>query len=240
MNVPENPAGTDATASYSGTQNVVKAEKSSDATPWPFIQTYTFSSTIEIQYNKAGGAQISTLTYDDVDSVGLSLDRSAYPAGAHVHVTIEDNRLNIDPTSDDIWTWNVESGMMYYMIDTDSVDTGVYPLRVIPTTGTIDDAARTIALWDATSACADCILLIEPNRQNEFLAHNAVLELDAGLTDLPIRATADKVDEVVGVEDDRDTLGIDETVTPVTPVTPEMWFTVAGRRRTKHRSLYCN
>ena len=117
-------SGAEGAYSGGGNQNVVKAEKSlltgddAPTTPtttpqgdftWPLIQTYLFSSTIEIQYNKAGGTQISSLTYDDVDSPGLSLDRSTYPVGAQVHVTIEDNRLNIDPTSDDIWAWNTAS-----------------------------------------------------------------------------------------------------------------------------------
>ena len=115
----ENPTGTDAVASYAGTdQNVVKAAKSLvNGNDWPFIQTYIFPGTIEIEYNKAGGTQTSTLTFDDADSPGLSLDRSIYPAGAQVHVTIEDNRLNIDPTSDDIWAWNTADQTMYYMVD---------------------------------------------------------------------------------------------------------------------------
>ena len=83
---------------------------------WPFIQTYSFSSTIEIQYNKAGGTQITTLDFDD-NADGLSLDRSDYPLGATVHVTIGDHRLNIDPTSADIWTWNMDTGDKYYGSD---------------------------------------------------------------------------------------------------------------------------
>ena len=140
-------AETDAVASYSGVQNAVKAEKSTaeeGLTNWPFIQTYLFPTNIEIEYNKAGGTQISTLTYDDVDSPGLSLDRSIYPSGAQVHVTIEDNRLNIDPTSDDIWTWNVESGVMYYMINAiGNGATDVHTLRVITPTGTGETGVET-------------------------------------------------------------------------------------------------
>ena len=199
------PTGTDAVASYSGDQNVVKAAKTSSTTPWPFIQTYEFPGTIEIQYNKAGGTQISTLTFDDADSPGLSLDRSIYPAGAQVHVTIEDNRLNIDPTSDDIWAWNTADQTMYYMVNA-------------------DNSARDLSLgtdeveWLATGACGDCVLLIEPNRQNDKLLEDAVLEL-VSLGDLPIRET---VEEVIGVEED-DTTEIEL----VEAVAPEMWFIVA-------------
>ena len=204
-------------ASYSGTgQNVVKAEKSlatgvtaPAGTAWPFIQTYEFPGTIEIQYNKAGGTQISTLTYDDVDSVGLSLDRSTYPAGAQVHVTIEDNRLNIDPTSDDIWAWNTaaEPVVMYYMVNTDNDARDL--------TGT-----AAITGWIATDACGDCVLLIEPNRQTDTLIEDAVLEL-VSLTDLPIPDTVEAVDAIEA----------DNTVTPAieaaAAIPAEMWFIVA-------------
>ena len=102
-------------AATTGTQKVPAATKTvaTENASWPFIQTYSFSSTIEIQYNKAGGTQITTLSFDD-NADGLSLDRSDYPLGATVHVTIGDHRLNIDPTSADIWTWNMDTGDKYY------------------------------------------------------------------------------------------------------------------------------
>ena len=96
--------------------NVPAAAKGSETPLWPFIQTYSFSSTIEIQYNKAGGTQITTLSFDD-NADGLSLDRSDYPLGATVHVTIGDHRLNIDPTTADVWTWNMDTGDKYYGSD---------------------------------------------------------------------------------------------------------------------------
>ena len=196
--VSPTPLGTDSGAVYYAAtgQNAVKAEKSlTNGGNWPLIQTYAFPGTIEIQYNKAGGTQISTLTFDDADSPGLSLDRSIYPAGAQVHVTIEDNRLNIDPTSDDIWAWNTADQTMYYMVNADNSARDLLD-------GTIDAAT-----WLATDACGDCVLLIEPNRQNDKLLEDAILVLDTGLGDLPIRET---------VEADADP-----------PVAAEMWFIVA-------------
>ena len=114
---------------------------------WPIIQTYAFPSTIEIQYNKAGGTQITTLDFDD-NAGGLSLDRSIYPSGATVHVTIDDHRLNIDPTSDDVWTWNIDTGEVYrnLQINTDNAFVGT-PV-------------------DAASVCADCTLAVTYNRSS--------------------------------------------------------------------------
>ena len=45
------------------------------------------------------------------------MDRSVYPVAAQIHATITDHRLNIDPTSDDVWTWNTGDGAVYYMLD---------------------------------------------------------------------------------------------------------------------------
>ena len=141
-------------ASYSGATGADAAVRSPiSATPtqtgltWPIIQTYAFPSTIEIQYNKAGGTQITTLDFDD-NAGGLSLDRSIYPSGATVHVTIDDHRLNIDPTSDDVWTWNIDTGEVYRNLQIDAANAFV---------GTPVDAA---------SVCADCTLAVTYNRSS--------------------------------------------------------------------------
>jgi len=83
---------------------------------WPFIQLYTLNPTgnVVVQYNKGGGAQSTTLTFDTVDQfAGASFDRTIYPQDAQVHVTITDLWLNIDPTDEDSWTFgtNVTNGL---------------------------------------------------------------------------------------------------------------------------------
>jgi hypothetical protein len=75
---------------------------------WPFIQLYTLNPTgnVVIQYNKGGGVQTTTLTFDSVDQFAeASLDRASYTPGAEVHATITDLWLNIDPTDEDSWTF---------------------------------------------------------------------------------------------------------------------------------------
>ena len=86
---------------------------------WPFIQLYnlTTGGNVAIQYNKAGGAQTATLTFDTVDDyAGIDLDRTTYPQSAQVHVTVTDAWLNIDPTDADSWTWDTDNGNAYYQI----------------------------------------------------------------------------------------------------------------------------
>ena len=75
---------------------------------WPFVQVYTLNPTgnVVVQYNKGGGAQTTTLTFDTVDQfAGAELDKSSYGNGDEVHATITDLWLNIDPTDEDSWTF---------------------------------------------------------------------------------------------------------------------------------------
>jgi hypothetical protein len=79
-----------------------------DVDAWPFIQLYDFNPTgsVEIKYNKGGGTQTTTLTFDTLDTFSdLSLDRSSYTTGSEVHAVITDGQLNIDPTDEDSWTF---------------------------------------------------------------------------------------------------------------------------------------
>jgi len=76
---------------------------------WPLIQLFTFSNNVSIEYDKAGGSETVNLTYDDMTDISLKLDRSGYPQGADVFVTINDMQLNEDPTAVNSWTFNVNS-----------------------------------------------------------------------------------------------------------------------------------
>ena len=126
-----NGAGTDPL-----TQNVVREAKSlSDGAGnsgqigvttdehWPFIQLYTLSEggNVVVTYNKGGGVQTTTLTFDDVDEfAGIELDRASYTPGAPVHATVTDLWLNIDPTDEDSWTFGTtgtgEEGSTNYQV----------------------------------------------------------------------------------------------------------------------------
>ncbi|MBI5859620.1 MAG: hypothetical protein HZB73_02685, partial [Nitrosarchaeum sp.] len=75
---------------------------------WPFVQLYAFSTggNAIVQYNKGGGVQTTTLTFDTVEQfANLSADRAKYTQGADVHATITDLWLNIDSTDEDSWTF---------------------------------------------------------------------------------------------------------------------------------------
>ena len=150
-------AGDGSPEKYCGTaQNVVRSAKSistgDDTATWPFIQTYEFPGTIEIQYNKAGGAQITTLKFED-NAPGLFLDRTTYPPGATVHAIINDHRLNIDPTSADFWTWNIISQEKYYGGPATVAGVGDDPKTIIPSTV-------------VSAVCDGCDVKIDANRQS--------------------------------------------------------------------------
>jgi hypothetical protein len=79
---------------------------------WPFIQLYDLNPTgsVVINYNKGGGVQSTTLTFDSVDQFAkVEADRSVFPTGANVHLTLTDVQLNIDPTDEDSWTWGTSA-----------------------------------------------------------------------------------------------------------------------------------
>ena len=78
---------------------------------WPMVQTFDFTiETFEIKLEQPGADEIVVLTHDndDIDNyASIVLDRNAATNGAHVHATITDQALNIDPTSEDVVMFNV-------------------------------------------------------------------------------------------------------------------------------------
>jgi len=82
---------------------------------WPIIQLYNFAPTgnVVVTYNKGGGSQTTTLTFDSIPSslISSTLDRFQYPQGAEIHATIRDGQLDIDPTDEDSWTWATGAGI---------------------------------------------------------------------------------------------------------------------------------
>jgi len=88
---------------------------------WPFIQLYTLQQggNVVVQYNKGGGSQSTTLTFDTVSQYAkVDLDRAAYPKGSQVHTTLTDVQLNIDPTDEDTWVFqtNPNNATVYYNV----------------------------------------------------------------------------------------------------------------------------
>ena len=84
---------------------------------WPFIQLYDLSigSDVRVQYRGAGPVQEVELKFDTVEGfAGLSTDRDTYPFGAEVHLTVTDVILNIDPTDEDSWTFDITNGDVFY------------------------------------------------------------------------------------------------------------------------------
>jgi hypothetical protein len=94
---------------------------------WPFIQLYDLNPTgsVVVTYNKGGGAQSTTLTFDTVDQfANLESDRTVFPTGANVHLTMTDVQLNIDPTDEDSWTWGTiaTNNTVFYQLFTENGD----------------------------------------------------------------------------------------------------------------------
>ena len=123
-----NDATTDADQLYVNADVVVRQPKEVntansagtglDNDNWPIIQAFGFSidGSVTVSYAKGGNPQTVSITYldDPDDYASLSLDRSSYPAGADVHMTITSLAHNIDPTDEDSWTYNVDNNDQIY------------------------------------------------------------------------------------------------------------------------------
>ena len=137
---------------------------------WPFIQLYNLNPTgnVIVQYNKGGGAQTTTLTFDTAqDFASLELDRAIYGQGMEVHATITDLWLNIDPTDEDSWTFaaNEDSGLdlSYYQVFDENglpAGDGNAALAGIPLNFGLDGNDLDDLMCDD-----NCILFLDPNQQ---------------------------------------------------------------------------
>ncbi|MDH3502327.1 MAG: hypothetical protein OEL69_07470, partial [Nitrosopumilus sp.] len=131
---------------------------------WPFVQLYTLNPTgnVVIQYNKGGGVQTTSLTFDTVDNfASSSLDRAVYPPGSQIHATITDLWLNIDPTDEDSWTFGTVGTIStnYQVFD----ENGGTPGDVATNTDTNLLTSKLSALM-----CEDnCVLRFNPDVQNK-------------------------------------------------------------------------
>jgi len=81
---------------------------------WPFIQAMDFTlENIEIKLEQPGADEVVALKHDndDIDDfAGIEIDRQGANNGAHVHLTITDQALNLDPTAEDVVLFNVTAG----------------------------------------------------------------------------------------------------------------------------------
>ena len=131
---------------------------------FPFIQLYELNPTgnVIIKYNKGGGAQTTTLTFDTVEHyASLALDRTVFPRGSQVHVTITDLWLNIDPTDEDSWTFGTKAGSLstnYQVFDENGGNQGDTSQN---TNMVLADVLRTLMCED------NCVLAFNPDVQNK-------------------------------------------------------------------------
>ena len=175
---------------------------------WPFIQLYDFNltGTVKIQYNRGGGVQSVTLNYDTVDHLSsLSLDRSTYPNNSHVHFTITDTWLNIDPTDEDSWSWDVvgtsgadRSAVYYQAFDENG-------LRQTDRVGATAGAAPNMSASMAALECdGDCLLKLDVDAQGTNVP--VVVIRENGDSDPSLSGTT--VDELITVSETEAASGV--------------------------------
>jgi hypothetical protein len=129
------------------------------AADWPIIQTFDLTiETFEIKLEQPGADEIVVLTHDndDIDDyAGITLDRNAATNNAHLHLTITDQALNIDPTSEDVVMFNVTAdseGVSFSHRDA-TASSGNY----VAFDNSFDDNGKLIIDYDANSAGTDVL-----------------------------------------------------------------------------------
>ena len=196
---PPNAALADCTTyTADGSLNVVREEKQpssfgtgptigqiglNNVDNWPFIQLYPLNPTgnVIIQYNKGGGVQSTTLTFDTVENfASAELDRAVYPQGSAIHATITDLWLNIDPTDEDSWTFGALAGSAstnYQVFDENGAQAGdAVAGGVIDISDDLDDLMcedNCILLLDVDAQGSGAVITIQDN-------DDSVIVLNAG------------------------------------------------------------
>jgi len=83
-------------------------------TQWPIVQALDFTlENIDIKLEQPGADEIVSLKHDndDIDDyAGIELDRNAAHNNAELHLTITDQALNLDPTTEDVVVFDVTPG----------------------------------------------------------------------------------------------------------------------------------
>ena len=87
-------------------------DKDADGIGVQTLHVFALDSSFDVTYDRPGTDETVSMEYDDPDS-GVSLDRTTYPQNTGVVITIDDQALNVDPTSTDVWTF-VSNGDQFY------------------------------------------------------------------------------------------------------------------------------
>ncbi len=221
-------AGSVQAANTTGHMNVVREAKTpnttlsgdaigqigiSDVDIWPFIQLYALNPTgnVVVQYNKGGGVQTTTLTFDTVDQyAGASLDKSIYTRDSQVHVTVTDLWLNIDPTDEDSWTFATNSSYVAANVGASDNDGAGSYYQVFNENG-----------GNAGSGVANGMIDVSGNFSSMMIEDNGVMLLNAdaqssGTTVLTLQDTDDSVIGCTTAQSANTcSVSTDGTITPV-------------------------
>ena len=123
----------------------------------PLYRTFDFTiETFEVKLEQPGADEVVVLTHDndDIDDYSsIVLDRNAATHGAYVHATITDQALNIDPTTEDVVMFYVESGSEGVSFKHDGTTNGNY----VAFDNSFDDNGKLIIDYDANTSGADVL-----------------------------------------------------------------------------------
>ena len=188
------PDTTDAVQIYVDADVVVRQPKEPSTNPandpvapdvlWPVIQAFDFAvdGSVTITYAKGGNPQSIALTFldDPDDYASLSLDRSSYPAGADVHMTITSLAHNIDPTDEDSWTYDLTTGnVTYQQFNENGVGNSTTGVDLVLADLNFDDSGLLDIIENPNNASVDIIQFqnnADQNKSDDASAFVTILE----------------------------------------------------------------
>jgi len=166
-----------------GQLGIDSGDNTNDAV-WPFVQLYDFSagSTVTVAYNKGGGAQTATLTFDTADGNAVTTtDREFYPKGAQVFIEIADSWLNIDPTDEDSWTFDTSTSptILYDRYDENGANSSTSSPNISSNLINLMQADALLKINQSTSG--EDILTFQDNNIGPSSPGNTVTILETGV-----------------------------------------------------------
>ncbi len=145
-------------AEQTAINNLVMGEPAfaTDNAPAQLVQVLNLDDgTFDIVYEKPANPQTVVLDLDD-PSESASLDRSLYPQGTGVIITLDDLALNVDPTSDDVWYLGSD-GTSYYRGIPASVSSTAANAEALAMAGADRTTANAKAVTDRDTKIAEAV-----------------------------------------------------------------------------------
>ncbi len=204
---------------------------------WPFVQLFDLESLeigldLSLVYTSATATHSIELRFESTaETAGSTTDRTTYPPGAEVHLSLFDMWLNMDPTDEDSWTFATNAdapsflGAYYAIFDDDGGPAGDDvvggAIRLDPTI--LDQLMCQDNCLPVLAPGNPAIVLLQDNADSEIFGFNPFdpLSFQSASGQLPpgsVPITFTETGPNTGIFESTDPIGVSNTrITPFAP-----------------------